>query len=134
MTKVQNLALRRTCLTDNPQKIFNHIEAHAYLREKLPSLENIYVVINEIRDSNTIDRDDDIKFQHLSARQKRKWVDVGYARSWLKWLNGRMMDRSYKSVNHHFVMVGTECTDPLSSEYGEITFERRIRDGTLELF
>ncbi|KAF7876453.1 hypothetical protein EAF04_001544 [Stromatinia cepivora] len=134
MTKVQNLALRRTCLTDNPQKTFNHVEAHANLREKLPSLENIYVVINEIRDSNTVDRDNGIKFQHLSARQKRKWVDVGYARTWLRWLNERMMDRGYKSVNHHFVMVGTECTDPLSSEYGEIIFERRIRDGTLELF
>lgn len=134
MMKVQNLALRRTFLTDNPQKTVPHIEAHANLRQKLPSLKNIYVVINEIRDAAIIDKDTDIRFKHLSSKQKRKWVDIGYARTWLKWVNIRMMDQGYKSVNHHFVMVGTECEDVLSSEYGEITFERKIRDGTLELF
>ncbi|THV44202.1 hypothetical protein BGAL_0703g00030 [Botrytis galanthina] len=134
MKKVQNLALRRTFLTDNPQNAFTQVEASEYIREKIPSLKNIYVVINEIRDSTTIDRDADIKFRHLSARQKRKWVDIGYARTWLKWVNKVMVDRGYNSVNHHFVMVGTQCTDVLSSDYGEVTFERKIRDGSLELF
>ncbi|KAF7943416.1 hypothetical protein EAE96_011342 [Botrytis aclada] len=134
MTKVQNLALRRTFLTDNPQNAFTQVEASKYIREKTPSLKNIYVVINEIRDSTVIDQDNDIKFQHLSARQKRKWVDIGYARTWLKWVNKHMIDRGYNCVNHHFVMVGTQCTDVLSSDYGEVTFERRIRDGSLELF
>ncbi|KAI9643571.1 hypothetical protein NHQ30_008191 [Ciborinia camelliae] len=134
MMKVQNLAMRRTCLTDNPLKTFTHIDAAANIREKLPSLQNIYVVINEIRNSTIVDEDNDITFKPLSARQKRKWVDIGYARTWLKWMNERMMDRGYKSVDYHFVMVGTECTDTLSSEYGKITFERKIRDGTLELF
>ncbi|ESZ93426.1 hypothetical protein SBOR_6185 [Sclerotinia borealis F-4128] len=134
MMKVQNLAMRRTWLTDNPQKAPNSVEAFANIRQNLPSLKNIYVVINEIRRSTIIDKDNDIKFKHLSARQKRKWVDVGYARTWLKWLNQKMMWRGYKSVDYNFVMVGTECQDSLSSKYGEVTFERKIRDGTLELF
>ncbi|QSZ31488.1 hypothetical protein DSL72_001053 [Monilinia vaccinii-corymbosi] len=134
MMNVQNLAMRRTSLTDNPQKTFTHIEAFANMRENLPSLKNIYVVMNEIRKSTIIDQDRDIRFKHLSARQKRKWIDVGYARKWLRWLSEKMTERGYRSVDPHFVMVGTKCEDILSSEYGEITFERRIRDGTLELF
>ncbi|RAL64751.1 hypothetical protein DID88_001782 [Monilinia fructigena] len=134
MMKVQNLAMRRTYLTDNPQKTSTHIEAFALIREKLSSLKNIYVVMNEIRDSTIIDNDKDIKFKHLSAIQKRKWIDVGYARTWLRWLNERMMERGYRSLDSHFVMVGTKCEDILSAQYGEITFERKIRDGTLELF
>ncbi|ATZ47519.1 hypothetical protein BCIN_02g07910 [Botrytis cinerea B05.10] len=134
MAKVQNLALRRTFLTDNPQSASTQVEASEFIRENIPSLKNIYVVINEIRDSTIIDRDNDIKFQHLSARQKRKWVDIGYARTWLKWVNKIMIGKGYNSVNHHFVMVGTQCTDVLSSDYGEVTFERKIRDGSLELF
>ncbi|KAG4025030.1 hypothetical protein MFRU_072g00120 [Monilinia fructicola] len=134
MMKVQNLAMRRTYLTDNPQKSFTHIDAFALIRERLSSLKNIYVVMNEIRDSRVIDKDQDIKFKYLSARQKRKWIDVGYARTWIRWLNERMMERGYRSVDSHFVMVGTKCEDILSAQYGEITFERKIRDGTLELF
>lgn len=134
MMKVQNLALRRTCVTDSPQRSTHHVESFAYLRGKLPSLKNLYVVTNEVRPSAVIDEDKDIKFKHLSARQKRKWYDVGYARAWTKWLNERMIDRGYKSIDIHFVMVGTKCMDTQSSEYGETTFERKLRNGMTSRF
>ncbi|KAM3086373.1 hypothetical protein ACMFMF_000323 [Clarireedia jacksonii] len=83
MSQIENVVLRRRIFLDNPLE-GNYQEAWDTLRGYLSGMKQLWVVMNESRGVEEIKWAGEPRFRGLTARERRAWRDVGYARGFVK--------------------------------------------------
>jgi len=99
-SKVGRFALRNEFFCNLPGE--GHMSVRDYhMRRSMPDCSEFILVFDDERSANICWRDLDMRFEAMSARQKRKRAERGYARQHAKVLNGW----SENPVVYEFVLV-----------------------------
>jgi len=99
-SKVGRFALRNEFFCNLPGE--GHMSEKDYhMRRSMPNCSQFVLVFDDERSTNICWRDLDMRFEPMSARQRRKKAERGYARQYTKVLNGW----SDNPVVYEFVLV-----------------------------
>ncbi|KAH7330427.1 hypothetical protein BKA65DRAFT_353868, partial [Rhexocercosporidium sp. MPI-PUGE-AT-0058] len=102
--KIQNLAMRKSLACNIPME--GHMSEKQWeMKNLLNSWVELAVVFNDDRGSEEAWEDIGMRFQDLSAREKRKHAEISYARAYMKSLNSMMARCDTLETNYRFVRL-----------------------------